>query len=196
MPVLNTVIGNCRSEHVMPESAPTSANARPAARRSVTIALACVAALLSACLSGAPRHAGVDAPVAAIASKSVIARPTTQPVQVLAVTTPHAPWESLLVHESETEATTSAEPAAYTIRETAPVASGELLHDATDVTLTEAGEQQAPAARPVAEASKLGKTRTIRMQVTAYCACKKCCGRSASGLTASGRRVSYNGGAF
>ena len=34
------------------------------------------------------------------------------------------------------------------------------------------------------------------MEVTAYCPCKKCCGRGAMGLTASGRKVSYNGGRF
>ena len=85
--------------------------------------------------------------------------------------------------------------AAYTIPAApAPAASGELLHDVTSVTLTEdAGQSAAP--RPLVE-TKVRKTRTIRMQVTAYCACKKCCGRSARGLTASGRHVSYNGGAF
>ena len=34
------------------------------------------------------------------------------------------------------------------------------------------------------------------MEVTAYCACKKCCGPRAQGLTASGRPVSFNGGLF
>ena len=34
------------------------------------------------------------------------------------------------------------------------------------------------------------------MEVTAYCACKKCCGPRAQGLTASGRRIEYNGGRF
>ncbi|HWE94538.1 MAG TPA: 3D domain-containing protein [Tepidisphaeraceae bacterium] len=38
--------------------------------------------------------------------------------------------------------------------------------------------------------------RVIWMQVTAYCACKKCCGPGAKGLTASGRHISYNGGHF
>ena len=38
--------------------------------------------------------------------------------------------------------------------------------------------------------------RTIRMEVTAYCACKKCCGPNAQGITASGKLVSYNGGKF
>jgi 3D (Asp-Asp-Asp) domain-containing protein len=40
------------------------------------------------------------------------------------------------------------------------------------------------------------KSRVMRMEVTAYCPCKKCCGRRAKGLTASGKRVSYSGGKF
>jgi 3D (Asp-Asp-Asp) domain-containing protein len=40
------------------------------------------------------------------------------------------------------------------------------------------------------------KVRQILMEVTAYCACKKCCGPRAQGLTASGRRIDYNGGRF
>lgn len=38
--------------------------------------------------------------------------------------------------------------------------------------------------------------RTIMMEVTAYCACKKCCGPNAMGITASGLHVSYNAGKF
>jgi len=38
--------------------------------------------------------------------------------------------------------------------------------------------------------------RRVRMEVTAYCACPKCCGPQARGITASGQRVSYNGGRF
>jgi 3D (Asp-Asp-Asp) domain-containing protein len=42
-----------------------------------------------------------------------------------------------------------------------------------------------------------GRTpRTIEMEVTAYCACVRCCGPNAQGLTASGRDVSYNAGRF
>lgn len=37
--------------------------------------------------------------------------------------------------------------------------------------------------------------RVIWMQVTAYCPCAKCCGK-ATGITASGKRVSYNRGQF
>ena len=37
---------------------------------------------------------------------------------------------------------------------------------------------------------------TIKMMVTAYCACPKCCGPDAIGLTASGKDVSYNNSKF
>ena len=38
--------------------------------------------------------------------------------------------------------------------------------------------------------------RTLRMEVTAYCPCKKCCGPEARGVTASGETIAYNGGKF
>jgi 3D (Asp-Asp-Asp) domain-containing protein len=40
------------------------------------------------------------------------------------------------------------------------------------------------------------RTRTLRMEVTAYCPCTKCCGENAQGITASGRDVSYNNSRF
>src|SRR2546427_5198434 len=40
------------------------------------------------------------------------------------------------------------------------------------------------------------QTRTLTMEVTAYCPCRKCCGKNARGLTASGARVSHNAGLF
>ena len=40
------------------------------------------------------------------------------------------------------------------------------------------------------------KVRQMLMEVTAYCACKKCCGPRAQGITASGKHVSYNNGRF
>jgi len=40
------------------------------------------------------------------------------------------------------------------------------------------------------------KLRTLRMEVTAYCPCTKCCGENAQGITASGRDVSYNNSRF
>lgn len=43
---------------------------------------------------------------------------------------------------------------------------------------------------------KLPHVRTITMQVTAYCPCKKCCGPNAQGITASGKDITYNDGRF
>lgn len=40
------------------------------------------------------------------------------------------------------------------------------------------------------------KARTLRMLVTAYCPCVKCCGPNAQGITASGKPVTHNGGRF
>jgi 3D (Asp-Asp-Asp) domain-containing protein len=69
----------------------------------------------------------------------------------------------------------------------------------------------APAAAPAVEmlrdtavtasavmpaASVNHKLRTLRMEVTAYCPCTKCCGENARGLTASGHDVSYNNSRF
>ena len=56
----------------------------------------------------------------------------------------------------------------------------------------------APAQRPVAPVSAVVTpgVRQLVMEVTAYCACTRCCGPQAQGLTASGKRVSYNNGLF
>ena len=40
------------------------------------------------------------------------------------------------------------------------------------------------------------RTRVIRMLVTAYCPCRKCCGHHADGKTASGESIYANGGMF
>jgi 3D (Asp-Asp-Asp) domain-containing protein len=47
---------------------------------------------------------------------------------------------------------------------------------------------------PSTEISK--RPRVMRMEVTAYCACTKCCGPKAQGITASGLHVSHNEGKF
>ena len=44
--------------------------------------------------------------------------------------------------------------------------------------------------------SSIQKPGVIQMEVTAYCACTKCCGKKAKGITASGKLVSYNQGKF
>ena len=72
--------------------------------------------------------------------------------------------------------------APVTIPTAIPAASLELLHDAPAATVN-----VAPAARHY---------RTIRMEVTAYCPCPKCCGENAQGITASGHDVSYNNSHF
>jgi len=59
----------------------------------------------------------------------------------------------------------------------------ELLHDAPTVELQQA--------EPL-----VSHTHTVRMMVTAYCPCPKCCGANASGITASGKLVTENGGRF
>jgi len=60
----------------------------------------------------------------------------------------------------------------------------ELLHDAV------------PASATIAPSIVTPKLRTIRMEVTAYCPCKKCCGENAQGITASGHEISYNQSRF
>lgn len=59
----------------------------------------------------------------------------------------------------------------------------ELLHDL-------------PPAAMIAPATAEKGQRVLSMTVTAYCACKKCCGSHARGLTASGKPTTYNNGHF
>jgi 3D (Asp-Asp-Asp) domain-containing protein len=75
-----------------------------------------------------------------------------------------------------------------------PAASGEMLHASV-----QSNASVTPQALPDVATTELAqpkRLRTLRMQVTAYCACSKCCGPNARGVTASGRSVSYNSGAF
>ena len=65
--------------------------------------------------------------------------------------------------------------------------------DEGDVVLASA---RIPAAGELLKPAAAAKTRTLRMVVTAYCPCKKCCGKNAQGITASGKRVSHNDGRF
>lgn len=62
-----------------------------------------------------------------------------------------------------------------------PLTANDLIHEIPAM----------PPSVPVAR-----RVRVIRMEVTAYCPCKKCCGEQAQGITASGLHVSYNGGRF
>src|SRR5665213_2909572 len=83
-----------------------------------------------------------------------------------------------------------AAPAAKAIQpaphvEIAPQAevSSELLHETTSTMV-------AP------EPTIVSHKKVVNLLVTAYCACPKCCGTKARGLTASGRSIAYNGGQF
>jgi 3D (Asp-Asp-Asp) domain-containing protein len=62
-------------------------------------------------------------------------------------------------------------------------ADAELLHEA---------EPAAAVLKPSTEK----RSHVLRMEVTAYCACTKCCGPNAQGITASGLHVSHNNGRF
>jgi 3D (Asp-Asp-Asp) domain-containing protein len=57
---------------------------------------------------------------------------------------------------------------------------------------------QAQTPRPEAEADQpaTGRTIKLRMRVTAYCPCSRCCGRFADGKTACGKPVWTNGARF
>jgi len=65
------------------------------------------------------------------------------------------------------------------------------------------GNASVPKARPVellrdtpTDTITRVMPRVVMMEVTAYCACPKCCGPEAVGITASGKDVSYNDGKF
>jgi 3D (Asp-Asp-Asp) domain-containing protein len=60
--------------------------------------------------------------------------------------------------------------------------STELLHETTSTVAPE------PAI--------VSHKKIVKLLVTAYCGCPKCCGSHARGLTASGRSIGYNGGEF
>src|SRR5687768_9150405 len=83
---------------------------------------------------------------------------------------------------------TNAELAAAHLHPETPVNGRELLHDHLDVAPATRVEVTPRPASPAASTKTLAatpKTKTIEMEVTAYCACKKCCGPKAQGITAS-----------
>lgn len=70
----------------------------------------------------------------------------------------------------------------------------ELMHEAAPVALVEV--VAAEPAKPVKMAAVAKKPRMVWMEVTAYCACTKCCGDDARGVTASGKTVKHDRGRF
>lgn len=67
------------------------------------------------------------------------------------------------------------------------------LEVASDAPATAPDESTATPDEPTAYRPR---TRVIRMLVTAYCPCRKCCGHHADGKTASGESIYANGGMF
>jgi len=61
-------------------------------------------------------------------------------------------------------------------------AQPELMHDAVPTVPT--------------QVETIPHRRIVKMVVTAYCPCAKCCGENAQGITASGKLVSHNNGRF
>ena len=85
------------------------------------------------------------------------------------------------------QATNPEQPAVRFVNDLAVAAPVTAKAPKTEVSLLVSVASQTPAYQP---------TRTLMMEVTAYCACTKCCGPDAQGLTASGKPVSYNDGKF
>ena len=189
MPFVNTASGNpvtaplhvaeCSEPLVMsepvPMSAPTAApvcdaSHKPAPFRRAGFALTCGAALLSLALLGA----GKAMPVERVASS--------------------------ITRSSPAEAARKDTARRVAAREKAPPVSpaadewGELLRDASPSADARPQAAMAPVATPATVSAK--RVRVIRMEVTAYCPCSKCCGPLARGVTASGRSVRHNGGRF
>jgi 3D (Asp-Asp-Asp) domain-containing protein len=57
-------------------------------------------------------------------------------------------------------------------------------------------ENALPAKAVIPAVQNVPTFRTVRMEVTAYCPCVKCCGPNAQGITASGKLITHNGGKF
>jgi 3D (Asp-Asp-Asp) domain-containing protein len=76
----------------------------------------------------------------------------------------------------------------------APALAGvELLRNVDEATPIHESPAQP---KHLAQSTRRSSSRAIWMLVTAYCPCEICCGENASGVTASGKRVSYNHSRF
>ena len=49
--------------------------------------------------------------------------------------------------------------------------------------------EEFPLGTPAVQPKKSGQWRVVRMKVTAYCSCRRCCGRHADGITACNHRI-------
>jgi 3D (Asp-Asp-Asp) domain-containing protein len=148
---------------------------RPAPRRLARASLVLACSVLSVCLVGAVHTKPFVAsrPPAPIAPADVAANPAASPLEFDQDDAAPADASEELLHDAPTN--TAADPKPFA----ASVASNVL---------------KSLVPPPVVPASPQFTVRM--MEVTAYCACKKCCGPRAAGITASGRPVTYNGGRF
>ena len=67
---------------------------------------------------------------------------------------------------------------------------------ASSVVVTVDGAATPPESTELLHDTTPAGPRVLKMEVTAYCPCKKCCGKNARGITASGLKVSHNDGLF
>jgi 3D (Asp-Asp-Asp) domain-containing protein len=79
---------------------------------------------------------------------------------------------------------------------TAATASPLLLVSSLEVPASEANETQELLHDDAVSSAWASAPRVLKMEVTAYCPCKKCCGKNAHGVTASGLHVTHNAGLF
>jgi len=93
---------------------------------------------------------------------------------------------------------TKAIPAAATVKVIAtPIVAAKAVPAPAAAPASEMLRDTAITASAVMPSASINhKLRTLRMEVTAYCPCTKCCGENARGLTASGHDVSYNNSRF
>ena len=173
----------------------TCRDARHAARRparafrTAGMVLVCASTLLGLGLLGASRVDGNDRKSTGTGRAQNNATPARRPI---ATTRP--------AHSNATIDESAAQVAAYRVparRAVAPAGAELMRFVPATATLNEnVKPTQLPALPPAAPRTKIARTRTVRMEVTAYCPCTKCCGPNAQGITASGLPVSHNGGRF
>ena len=178
-----------------PVAAPTDAGGhppRPGGRRWARGLVLSAGMLLSVSFLGAAqvrtasregKPAATPAPV-----PRRLAAPATKPVSIQLTVLSSVTAESARAASPEVAVSVIPQPEAELAAWQGDMEGPELLQDVSSTPRTLASAAAAGRApRRVA---------VMRMEVTAYCPCTKCCGADAHGVTASGRRVSHDGGKF
>jgi len=109
-------------------------------------------------------------------------------LQIFLVPSQAHPSEAASAAEGRTPMLAAIEPAA--IEDVPPPG----LADSGDTADARRPAREVRAAPP--ERTRARRATKIRMIVTAYCPCRRCCGRHSDGKTASGRSVYSNGAEF